>query len=93
MQGESGGAVAVVPLGAVQHPRRRWRQPFEEHFIYGRRARHDVAPAYDMLCTTVYDTRAFAADNAKWPRSELAFSLPEMRTFGDVRGEHVLACN
>jgi serine/threonine-protein kinase HipA len=51
----------------------------------------DVAPAYDMLCTTVYDTRAFAAENAKWPRSELAFSLPGVRHFGDVRREHVLA--
>ncbi|MBP1207198.1 serine/threonine-protein kinase HipA [Duganella sp. 1411] len=51
----------------------------------------DVAPAYDMLCTTVYDTRAFAAENAKWPHSELAFSLPGARTFGDVRREHVLA--
>ncbi len=51
----------------------------------------DVAPAYDMLCTTVYDTRAFAAENAKWPRSELAFSLPGVGTFGDVRREHVLA--
>ncbi|MEO5933806.1 MAG: HipA domain-containing protein [Duganella sp.] len=51
----------------------------------------DVAPAYDMLCTTVYDTRAFAAEKAKWPRSELAFSLPGIRHFGDVRREHVLA--
>lgn len=51
----------------------------------------DVAPAYDMLCTTVYDTRAFVTENAKWPRSELAFSLPGIRTFGDVRREHVLA--
>lgn len=51
----------------------------------------DVAPAYDMLCTTVYDTRAFAVENAKWPHSELAFSLPGIRNFGDVRREHVLA--
>jgi serine/threonine-protein kinase HipA len=51
----------------------------------------DVAPAYDMLCTTVYDTRAFAADNAKWPHTELAFSLPGAGTFGDVRRAHVLA--
>ncbi|HEX8402992.1 MAG TPA: HipA domain-containing protein [Duganella sp.] len=51
----------------------------------------DVAPAYDMLCTTVYETRAFAADNARWPHSELAFSLPGARTFGEVRRAHVLA--
>lgn len=50
----------------------------------------DLAPAYDMLCTTVYDTRAFAAENAKWPHSELAFSLPGARTFGQVRREHIL---
>lgn len=51
----------------------------------------NLAPAYDMLCTAVYDTKAFAGDNAKWPNTELAFSLDEAKTFGGVRREHLLA--
>ena len=51
----------------------------------------NVAPAYDLLCTAVYDTRAFGNDNAKWPNTPLAFSLGEARTFADVTRDHLLA--
>jgi len=51
----------------------------------------NVAPAYDMLCTAVYDTKALAADNARWPHTELAFSLGDAKTFGGVRRAHILA--
>lgn len=50
----------------------------------------NIAPAYDMLCTAVYDTRAMAGAGAKWPNSELAFSLGDARTFGGVRRQHLL---
>ena len=33
-----------------------------------------LAPAYDLLCTAVYDTRAFN-DNPVWPATQLALSL------------------
>ena len=41
-----------------------------------------VAPAYDLLCTAVYETRAF--DQDMWPRTTLIWSLP-----GAERYEHV----
>lgn len=50
----------------------------------------NLAPAYDMLCTAVYDTRAMAGDNAKWPNTELAFALGEVSTFGALRREHLI---
>lgn len=50
----------------------------------------NLAPAYDMLCTAVYDTRAMAGGSARWPNTELAFSLGEAKTFGALRREHVL---
>lgn len=50
----------------------------------------NLAPAYDMLCTAVYDTRALAGDNAKWPNTELAFSLDGAKSFGAVSREHLL---
>ncbi len=50
----------------------------------------DVAPAYDMLSTAVYDTRTYAAENAKWPNTELAFTLGDVKTFGAVRRSHLL---
>jgi serine/threonine-protein kinase HipA len=49
----------------------------------------NLAPAYDMLCTAVYDTRALAGAGAKWPDSELAFSLGSAKTFGGVRRQHL----
>jgi serine/threonine-protein kinase HipA len=50
----------------------------------------NVAPAYDLLCTAVYDTKAMANENAKWPGTALAFSLGDVYTFADVRRDHVL---
>jgi serine/threonine-protein kinase HipA len=50
----------------------------------------NIAPAYDMLCTAVYDTKALAGAGARWPNSELAFSLGDARTFGGVRRQHLL---
>ena len=50
----------------------------------------NLAPAYDMLCTAVYDTRVLAGAGARWPNSELAFSLGDAGTFGGVRRQHLL---
>ena len=50
-----------------------------------------IAPAYDLLCTTIYDAKVFAADNAHWPASPFAISLGEAANFADVRRTHVLA--
>ena len=44
----------------------------------------NVVPAYDLLCTAVYDTKAFGNDNAKWPNTPLAFSLGDATTCADV---------
>ena len=49
----------------------------------------NLAPAYDMLCTAVYDTRAMAGAAARWPNVELAFSLGDSKTFGAVRRHHL----
>jgi serine/threonine-protein kinase HipA len=49
----------------------------------------NLAPAYDMLCTAVYDTKALAGAGAKWPNSALAFSLGDAATFGGVRRHHL----
>ena len=51
----------------------------------------NVAPAYDLLSTAVYDTRAFGNDIAKWPNTPLAFSLGNATTFADVTRDHLLA--
>lgn len=50
----------------------------------------NLAPAYDMLCTAVYDTKALSGDSARWPHTELAFSIGEAKTFGDIRRDHLL---
>ncbi len=50
----------------------------------------NLAPAYDMLCTAVYDTKAFAGDGARWPHTELAFAVGDAKTFGDIEREHLL---
>ena len=42
----------------------------------------DLAPAYDLLCTLVYSTRAFADDRATWPNESLTIALGETRTPG-----------
>ena len=50
-----------------------------------------VAPAYDLLCTAVYATKAFARDKAHWPDVDLALSVGEAKTFAQVRRTHLLA--
>lgn len=49
------------------------------------------APAYDLLCTAVYETRALTGDNALWPNTRLAFSLGEASRFSDVTWGTLLA--
>ena len=51
----------------------------------------DLAPTYDLLSTAVYDTRAMANEKARWPHTELAFSLGDARTFAQVTRAHVLS--
>ena len=43
-----------------------------------------VAPFYDLLCTAVYHTRAFADEQAIWPNEPLAMPVAGAATFGDV---------
>ncbi|PFG07988.1 HipA domain-containing protein [Marinobacter sp. LV10MA510-1] len=44
-----------------------------------------VAPAYDLLATAVYETRALASENARWPSSELALQISDdSKSFGAV---------
>jgi len=50
----------------------------------------NVAPAYDLLSTAVYETRAFANERANWPNTHLAFSIGEAKTFADVNKDHIL---
>lgn len=49
----------------------------------------NVAPAYDLLSTAVYETRALANERANWPNTHLAFSLGEAKTFADVKRDHI----
>jgi serine/threonine-protein kinase HipA len=49
-----------------------------------------VAPAYDLLCTAVYETRAMADDKERWPHTSLALHLGEARTFASVSRERLL---
>ncbi len=50
----------------------------------------NLAPAYDLLSTATYHTRAFANERANWPAVEMAIALPEAPTFGAVTRESVL---
>lgn len=43
-----------------------------------------LAPAYDLLSTAVWTTRAFADEHATWPHTPLAIPLPGARTFAEV---------
>ncbi len=49
-----------------------------------------IAPAYDLLCTAAYDTKALAGEKAHWPQSPLAIPLGEAATFAEVRPSHVI---
>jgi serine/threonine-protein kinase HipA len=50
----------------------------------------ELSPAYDLLSTAAYRTRAFANQRADWPAVELAIALPGAGTFGAVSRESVL---
>lgn len=50
----------------------------------------NVAPAYDLLCTAAYETKALADEKARWPDTALAFSLGNAKTFVAVTRAHVL---
>lgn len=49
-----------------------------------------LAPAYDLLSTGTYHTRAFAERRADWPNVEMAIALPDATTFGAVTRESLL---
>jgi serine/threonine-protein kinase HipA len=48
----------------------------------------ELAPAYDLLSTAVYGTRAFN-EQFTWPNIELALPLPGATHFDEVTREHV----
>ena len=50
----------------------------------------DLAPAYDLVSTAVYATRAYSEQPA-WPQVELALPLPGAARFGTVAREHLRA--
>jgi serine/threonine-protein kinase HipA len=50
----------------------------------------ELAPAYDLLSTGAYHTRAFANERATWPAVELAIGLPEASSFAAVTRSSVL---
>jgi serine/threonine-protein kinase HipA len=51
----------------------------------------ELSPAYDLLSTAVYNTRAFADERANWPAVALAIALPGATTFGAVTRSAVLS--
>jgi len=51
----------------------------------------DLAPAYDLLSTSAYDTRALAGDNARWPATGLALSIMDKTRFDQITREDVIA--
>lgn len=48
-----------------------------------------IAPAYDLLSTAVYETRAFS-DQPRWPDVMLALPLPGASTFGELSRQRAL---
>jgi serine/threonine-protein kinase HipA len=50
----------------------------------------ELAPAYDLLSTAVYTTRAFQ-DQPTWPDIELALPLPDATQLGLVTRDRVIA--
>lgn len=49
-----------------------------------------LAPHYDLLATSVWNTRAFADDKETWPRGALGFALPGAVRFADATAKSVL---
>lgn len=50
-----------------------------------------VAPAYDLLCTAVYETRAMANERSTWPETSMAIPLGDAMTFAKATRAHVVA--
>ncbi len=44
----------------------------------------NLAPAYDLLSTAAYATRATASEKATWPEVELALSIGDARNFAQI---------
>lgn len=51
----------------------------------------EMTPAYDLLSTGAYHTKALANERANWPAVDLAIALPNASTFGEVTREAVLS--
>lgn len=51
----------------------------------------ELAPAYDLLSTGSYHTRAFATERANWPAVDLAIGLPGAATLAAVTRESILS--
>lgn len=51
----------------------------------------ELAPAYDLLSTGSYHTRAFANERANWPAVDLAIGLPGATTLAAVTRESILS--
>lgn len=49
-----------------------------------------LAPHYDLLATSVWNTRAFADDKENWPSGKMAFALPGAERFSEVTAKSVL---
>lgn len=43
-----------------------------------------LAPHYDLLATSVWNTRTFADEKENWPRGLMGFELPSAKRFADV---------
>lgn len=50
-----------------------------------------IAPAYDLLCTAVYETRAMANESSTWPETSMTIPLGDAATFGKVTRADVIA--
>jgi serine/threonine-protein kinase HipA len=49
-----------------------------------------LAPAYDLLSTAVYETRAMANENSTWPETSMTIPLGEATTFANVTRAHAI---
>jgi serine/threonine-protein kinase HipA len=50
----------------------------------------ELSPAYDLLSTGAYHTRAFAGDRADWPKVPLAITMPNTPTLEAVNRKSLL---
>jgi len=49
-----------------------------------------IAPAYDLLSTAVYETRAMAGENSTWPETSMTIPLGDAASFAKVTRTHVI---